>query len=279
MSAALTVLAVPPVTLPTSSAAGTDTSGPGAATAVAWLVGELAAAGRATGRGAARAGPGPGGRNERLRIARELHDMVAHSIGIIAIQAGAGSRVIDTQPERGAEGADRHRDHQPGDAGWAAAHARGAAPGRAGRGDATAAPLAPRPGWPTSTAGRRHRGAGVRVEVQLAGQRRPLPAEIELSAFRIIQEAVTNVVRHAGTARLPGDGRLPRRRVAIEVVDDGRGGAGTARARGFGMVGMRERVGLLPGQFTRRGPRLRGRLPASDRPGCPARCRGRPAAR
>jgi signal transduction histidine kinase len=110
--------------------------------------------------------------------------------------------------------------------------------------------------------------AGVRVDVRRLGERRALPAELDLSAFRIIQEAVTNVVRHAATrmCRVTIDYRDEE--LAIEIVDDGRG-CDVATAGGYGIVGMRERAGLLHGQFTA-GPRAEGgfrvqaRLPLPD---------------
>jgi signal transduction histidine kinase len=96
--------------------------------------------------------------------------------------------------------------------------------------------------------------AGVRVAVEWRGERRPLPPDIDLSAYRIIQESVTNVTRHAGTDQCEvivdqRDGEL-----SIEVTDNGRGGS---PGPGYGIRGMRERVGLLDGEFTA-GPRADG---------------------
>jgi signal transduction histidine kinase len=201
---------------------------------------------------------------ERLRIARELHDMVAHSIGIIAIQAGVGCRVIDTQPAEARNaltaieatsretlaglrqmlGVLRRADPGPG-------HGLPAsAPGLADLGRLAATT----------------RDAGVHVELRWLGPRRPLPADIDLSAFRIIQEAVTNVVRHAGTGhcRVTVDCRDDE--LGIEVTDDGRGGGppaegpdegGAIEGGGFGIDGMRERTCLLGGELTA-GPRAGG---------------------
>ncbi|MET7882063.1 sensor histidine kinase [Streptomyces avermitilis] len=188
---------------------------------------------------------------ERLRIAREMHDMVAHSIGIIALQAGAAARVVTTQPEAAREamtaventgretlsglrrmlGALRQADH-------------GEAPEAAGLADVDALAAA-------TTA------AGVRVDVRRLGERRALPPDVDLSAFRIIQESVTNVVRHAATDSCEvsidyGDDD----RLSIEVADRGRG-SGTRTDTGFGLSGMRERVALLHGEFTA-GPRPEG---------------------
>jgi signal transduction histidine kinase len=207
---------------------------------------------------------------ERLRIARDLHDMVAHSIGIIAIQAGAGRRVFDARP---AEARDalaaieassretlsglrrmmtglRLAEPEPG-------------PGQA--------PLGPAPGLAdieqlAATA----RDAGVQVEVDWHGSREPLPADIDLSAFRIIQEAVTNVIRHAGTSQCQVSIGQQDGYLSIDITDSGRGRG--AAGTGHGITGMRERAALLGGDFSA-GPRPGGGwrvaarlpLPASDR--------------
>jgi len=192
---------------------------------------------------------------ERLRIARELHDMVAHSIGIIAIQAGSGRRVFDARPDQARDALAaieatsretlsglrrmvtglRHAEPGPGP-GQAP---MGSAPGLADIERLAATAL----------------DAGVRVEVDWRGSQEPLPADIDLSAFRIIQEAVTNVVHHAGTGQCQvlidqQDGQL-----SIEVTDSGRGG--TAAGTGYGITGMRERAALLGGDFSA-GPRPGG---------------------
>lgn len=198
--------------------------------------------------------------DERLRIAREMHDMVAHSIGIIALQAGAAARVVHTQPDAAREAmtavetagretlaglrrmlvALRQADH-------------GRTPGP-GLGDPQLHPaegLADLDRLAAATT-----AAGVRVHVRWEGPRRQLPQDIDLSAFRIIQESITNVVRHADTpsCRVTVDYRDEE--IAVEVADDGRGGGSTTDT-GFGLVGMRERVALLHGEFTA-GPRPEG---------------------
>ena len=138
---------------------------------------------------------------ERLRIARELHDIVAHSIGIIAIQAGSGRSVFDASP---AEARDAlaaieatSRETLSGLRRMMTGLRRaepGSGPGQA--------PLGPAPGLADiERLAAMTLDAGVQVEVEWRGSREPLPADIDLSAFRIIQEAVTNVVRHAGTDR------------------------------------------------------------------------------
>lgn len=207
---------------------------------------------------------------ERLRIARELHDMVAHSLGIIALQSGAARRVIDVRPGRArdalAEVESASRETLSGLRRMLGA-LRTAEPG----GAAAAAPLDPGLGLAdvdrlaaTTTA------AGVRVDVRWFGERGPLPPEVDVSAYRIIQEAVTNVVRHAGTGscRVTVDRRGAD--LSIEILDGGTGrGARPAAGTGYGLLGMRERVGLLHGEFSARpcpggGFRVAARLPVPE---------------
>jgi signal transduction histidine kinase len=182
---------------------------------------------------------------ERLRIARELHDVIAHSVGIIAIQAGVGRRVIDTQPAEARNALDAIE-----------ATSREALAGlrrtltalRQTQPGADLAPLGPAPGL--ADLGRlaaATQDAGVRMDVRWTGPRRPLPADIDLAAFRIIQEAVTNVVCHAATQDCRVIIDQAGDELALEIVDDGQGAA--VPGTGYGITGMRERVGLLHGQF------------------------------
>ncbi|MDC2953288.1 sensor histidine kinase [Streptomyces gilvifuscus] len=190
---------------------------------------------------------------ERLRIAREMHDTVAHSIGIIALQAGAASRVATAHPEaaltamRAVENEGRRT--LAGLRRMLVA-LRAADPGQDP--DTVPAGLADVDRLAATTT-----AAGVRVEVRRLGEPCPLPPDIDLSAFRIIQESVTNVVRHAGTraCRVTVDFR-DERELAVEITDDGLG-QGTSTDTGFGLVGMRERVALLHGEFTA-APRAEG---------------------
>jgi signal transduction histidine kinase len=207
---------------------------------------------------------------ERLRIARELHDIVAHSIGVIAIQAGAGRRVFDARPDQARDALTsieatsretlsglrrmmtglRRAEPEPG-------------PGQA--------PLSPAPGLAgIERLAAMTLEAGVKVEVDWHGSREPLPADIDLSAFRIIQEAVTNVIRHAGTGQCrvlidQQDGQL-----SIEVTDSGRGGS--VSGTGYGIAGMRERTVLLGGDFSA-GPRPGGGFRVATRLPLPAPAR------
>ena len=131
---------------------------------------------------------------ERMRIARELHDVVAHSMSVITVQAGYGHLVIDRDPgqARAALGAIETTGRQA-----LTEMRRLLGVLRADDGDDAAA-LTPAPGLAdldrlvAQTA-----GAGVRVELEITGRPRPLPSGIELSAYRIVQEALTNVVKHA----------------------------------------------------------------------------------
>ncbi|WP_327350235.1 sensor histidine kinase (plasmid) [Streptomyces sp. NBC_01321] len=207
---------------------------------------------------------------ERLRIARELHDMVAHSIGIIAIQAGVGSRVIQTQPAQAREALRAieatSRDTLSG------LRRTLVSLRQADLGAATSeqSPLAPSPGLAdverlaAATA-----GAGVRVDVCCSGEQRPVPADIDLSAYRIVQEALTNVVRHAATGRCRVAIDYGDEELSVEVVDDGRGATGNGSAQGFGIIGMRERVGLLGGRLSA-GPRPEGGFRVAARLPLPA---------
>src|SRR6266566_3437545 len=265
---------------------------------------------------------------ERLRIARELHDVVAHSMSVIAVQAGYGQYVIDTQPAdarnalgaiqatsrealdemRRMLGALRQADetdqrqvaaagsdpgtragHPAGDAGGDAANDppgdAGAAPKAAGG----SAPLSPAPGLAElDRLISRTARAGVHVDVTRCGPPRDLPASIDLSAYRIVQEALTNVVKHARTSScrvLIGYGQdelilevtdcgaglpamagagMPGSSLALAGVGGGQGQAGdagqagvglafpavTIGGSGHGIIGMRERVSLLGGEFS-----------------------------
>ncbi|MFC8533817.1 sensor histidine kinase [Streptomyces sp. NPDC057249] len=196
---------------------------------------------------------------ERLRIAREMHDVVAHSVGIIALQAGAAARVVHTQPEAAREAMSAveaaGRETLSGLRRMLGA-LRETGPGQdeAGREEA---PLRPAEGLADiDRLARATTAAGVRVEVDWRGERRALPPELELSAFRIVQESVTNVVRHAETDACRVRVEYGEEELAVEITDRGRGGdrsagrdPGRGAAPGFGLAGMRERVALLHGEF------------------------------
>ncbi|GHF51619.1 hypothetical protein GCM10018790_31870 [Kitasatospora xanthocidica] len=225
-----------------------------AATAlIAWLIGNTVHQGRAhtealRGRATEQAVTA-----ERLRIARELHDMVAHNIGIIAIQAGMGSRVMDTQPAETRNALDAiettSRETLAG-----LRRMLGAL--RAGEGES--APLEVAPGLAElDRLVEKSAGAGVRVAVTRGGEPRALPADVDLAAFRIVQEAVTNVVKHSGTRDCHVTVDYRPDELAVTVVDLGAGPATGGPGAGYGLVGMRERAALLHGEFSA-GPRPEG---------------------
>ncbi|WP_238007438.1 histidine kinase [Dactylosporangium sp. AC04546] len=189
---------------------------------------------------------------ERLRIARELHDLIAHSIGVIAMQAGMGRRVIDTQPSEARQALavieETGRE-------TLAALRRTLGTLRRTDPDAEGVPLAPSSGLAglTQLAERSRAGGlhiGLHTEVPAA-----LPADLDLAAYRIVQESLTNVTRHAHATRCDVRVTTEADSLRIEVTDNGRGGP--IGAGGHGVAGMRERVGLLGGEFTA-GPRPDG---------------------
>ena len=207
---------------------------------------------------------------ERLRIAHELHDVLAHTIAVIGVQAGVASEALaDSPPEaRTALGTIRAKTRE-------ALTELKATVGvlRAPRGEA---PLAPAPGLAqlrelVEAAAR----AGVQVDVSVSGATRTLPAMVDLAAYRIIQESLTNVVRHADANRALVSIGYEAAAVVVRVEDDGRGNANgrAAVAEGYGLVGMRERAAAIGGQLeaggtpTGGGFRVRAWLPTGRTPG------------
>jgi signal transduction histidine kinase len=181
---------------------------------------------------------------ERLRIARELHDMVAHSMGVIAFQAGAAGLVLETQPAnaRKALGAIETTSRET----LAGLRRMLVSLRRADQDSAPAVGLDSLDRLAETTA-----DAGVKVEVRRQGEPRPLPPEVDVAAFRIIQESVTNTVRHSGSRHCRVRVAYGNEELAIEITDDGRGVASHSTAgSGFGIAGMRERVALLGGRFS-----------------------------
>ena len=180
---------------------------------------------------------------ERARIARELHDAIAHDVSMMVVQAGAERRVIDDTTgstkevlvtiERIGRGALTEMRRLVGML-------------RSDAGD----PLVPQPGLDDlSTLVERVRQAGVPVELQVDGDRRELPVGIELSAYRIVQEALTNALKHAGQARATVHVRYGRDSLELEIVDDGAGAQAPVASGGHGLIGMRERVALYGGRL------------------------------
>jgi signal transduction histidine kinase len=194
--------------------------------------------------------------DERLRIARELHDVVAHHVSMVVVQAEAASVSAPAGPRAALEAIGET--------------ARGALTelrrllGVLRASDRDLA-LAPQPGIAQLDALiAQVCTAGLPVTLRVEGQVRPLPPGVDLSVFRIVQEALTNSLRHAGPARATVVVRYGADCVDVEVTDDGQGPAAGGRTpagdgaeAGHGLVGIAERVGMLGGSL-RTGPRPQG---------------------
>ena len=201
---------------------------------------------------------------ERTRIAREMHDVVAHSLSVMVVQAEAAEEMIGIDPERARKplsavqetgrtaltelrrmlGVLREIDEGPD--------------------------LAPQPGLAGLDALVAHvRDAGLPVTVRVEGEPRPLSPTGDLQAYRIVQEALTNTLKHAGPARAEVLVRYEPDEVVLEVTDDGRGYDPATDGRGHGLIGMRERVAVCGGEM-RAGRRPQGgfevvaRLPLAE---------------
>ncbi|GLZ02171.1 sensor histidine kinase [Actinoplanes sp. NBRC 103695] len=184
---------------------------------------------------------------ERLHIARELHDAVAHRMSVIALQAGVANYVVDEQPDEarrallsieetsrtglrelrsllgvlrtGSPAAGAEDDRRLGVASL----------------DALVVPF---------------RAAGLQVPVVVTGVARPLSPAVDASAYRIVQEALTNVVRHAGATRADVVIDYAADSVEVRVTDNGSGSRKADRSDGHGILGMRERVGMVGGELS-----------------------------
>ena len=203
--------------------------------------------------------------DERRRIAREMHDVVAHSVSVMVVQAGGARRILERDPERAVAAAAQiertgrealaemrrllgmlHREDDAHDA-------RAPQPTMAGVGALV----------------ERAREAGLPVELHVSGERRSLPAGLDLAAFRVVQEGITNALKYADRAPTEVRVRWGARELELEILDRG---PSPARERletaggGHGLVGMRERVKLYGGELEagrRRGGgfRIRAKLP------------------
>ncbi len=203
---------------------------------------------------------------ERVRIARDLHDVVAHHVSVMGVQAGAARRVLDTDPELSRAALQTVEET----ARTAIGELRGLLGVLRAEDQPEAEPLSGTPGLDqlsdlVSTA----RSTGLQVEHGVYGDPRPVPDGVALSAYRVVQEALTNVVRHAGAHKADVRVRYLDTTLEVEITDDGRGRGGRPTT-GFGLLGMRERVAVHGGELEagpRRGTgfRVRASLPIEEK--------------
>ena len=192
--------------------------------------------------------------DERTRIARELHDVVAHSMSVMVVQAGAARRVLDTKPQQAADALEaiettgrESLDEMRRILGVL-------------RSDDEQLELAPAPSIDDFGKLVDHcEQAGLPVTLTVEGDPVTLPASLELSAYRIVQESLTNTLKHAGPARATVSLAYAESSLRVRVEDDGHGAAANANGTGAGqgLVGMRERVEAFGGTLSV-GPRPGG---------------------
>ncbi|MBY8870926.1 sensor histidine kinase [Micromonospora sp. PLK6-60] len=182
---------------------------------------------------------------ERLRVAREVHDVVGHGLAAIHLQAEIALHLLERKPEQ-AEAALTAISRTSKEALDELRVTLTVV-----RRDGVADERAPTPGLAQLPELRqRLAGAGVPVTVEVAGAPRPLPVAVDLAAYRVVQEALTNVLRHAGPATATVHLRYAPNEVTVRVTDTGRGRVGGPdRPAGHGLAGMRERVAALGGTF------------------------------
>ncbi|MDP9119548.1 MAG: sensor histidine kinase [Actinomycetota bacterium] len=201
---------------------------------------------------------------ERARIARELHDVVAHAMGVMIVQAGAARVVIERDPEEAAVALRRIED--TGRAGLGEMRRLIAVLGTDGE-----AAREPQPGLDRmDELLETMRGTGLPVEAIVEGRPRDLPSGVDLTAFRVMQEALTNALKHAGDAHARVLLRYSDEALELEIADDGRGPQPEGdRPPGNGLLGMRERVAMFGGSLET-GPRpgggfvVRARIPTVE---------------
>jgi signal transduction histidine kinase len=203
---------------------------------------------------------------ERLQIARELHDVVAHSLSLIAVRAGVANYVIAEHPEEAARALTSIEHTSRGALAEMRALLEVLRAEPDGTGPGTGLPvgpqhagLVPAPGLASlESLTARTAEAGVRVDLDIRGERPQLTPGLDLAAYRVIQEALTNVIKHAATDSCKVTVACQPDVLTVEITDSGplRNGSGNAAA-GHGLAGMRERVSMYGGQF-QAGPRPGG---------------------
>jgi signal transduction histidine kinase len=194
---------------------------------------------------------------ERLRIARELHDVVSHSIGVISVQAGVASHLLERRPDKAAKALVTIREAS--DEALGELHAM---LGVLRQPDGQGAPLTPAPGLAQLGAlVAQAEAAGLQVAVAVDDGAQRLPPALDLACYRIVQESLTNVVRHAHARHATVTVTAAGDALVVTVDDDGTGaaapGSGTGNGAGQGIVGMRERARALGGTLEA-GPRREG---------------------
>jgi len=203
---------------------------------------------------------------ERARLAREIHDVIAHSVSVMVIQTAGARTVMDDEPERADEAllsVER--------AGREALAEMRRLLGVLGDGQHLRQ-LAPQPGIEDlDELVSRTRNAGLPASISVVGEPIAVPPGLSLCAYRVVQEALTNAIKHAGAARAEVSVRWGPNALELEVLDDGSGaGDGDAASGGHGLVGMRERAALHGGSVEAGpGPAggfvVRARIPLADR--------------
>src|SRR6516225_4868686 len=204
---------------------------------------------------------------ERLRVARDLHDVIGHNISLINVQASMGLDLMDSQPEQARAALSAIKSASKD----ALEELRTML--MTLRQDA-AAPRSPAPGLDRlPELIELTRAAGLSVEAEVTGKAPPLPATVHLAAYRIIQESLTNVARHAGRARVTVRVSYDDAAVHVEIDDDGKvpSGGSSAIGTGSGITGMRERAAALGGDLSAGfrhggGFRVSARLPVRPAP-------------
>ncbi len=209
---------------------------------------------------------------ERVRIARDLHDVVAHHVSVMGVQASAARRVLASDPAvasealAAVESTARTAIVELGGL-LGVLRADSERPGITPDGSHSSMPGLDQ----VSRLAEETRATGLEVTYTVYGDARPVPDAVALSAYRVVQEALTNTVKHAAASLAEVRIRYLEQSLEVEINDDGRGGAGSAPGAGLGLVGMRERVAVHAGEL-HAGPRRDGgfqvqaRFPLAERP-------------
>ncbi|HZS23459.1 MAG TPA: histidine kinase [Gaiellaceae bacterium] len=188
---------------------------------------------------------------ERARIARELHDVLAHSISVMVVQAGAAAEVMRAAPDRAAEALDAVQE-----TGRQALVEMGRLVGLLRERPEELGYAPQRRLADLDELADRMRDAGLPVDLRIEGEKRPVPLGVDLSAYRVVQEALTNALKHGGGATAVVRVAYRPGELALEILDDG-GGTGNGGGSGHGLIGMRERIAVFGGEFDA-GPRPEG---------------------